>query len=183
MLELIWGLAYVSNSDTDAKNLLQLELNSALKFIDLGLHIIRVGDERREFASLVETRTQETWDLSDNSFRSKECAILLGHLLDDLLVLVDLLQVINGHVVKIKLLGLIDVDLISKNANLEVGLSWVWKLDCSRETLILLWIVVSETNLEFYGLNEWSFGFLGILNNFFNGCAKSVARNLGTKLN
>jgi len=49
--QLILSHANVSDSDTHAQNLLQLELDSRLDFVDLGAEIFVVGDGSREFTS------------------------------------------------------------------------------------------------------------------------------------
>ena len=86
-----------------------------------------------------------------------------------------LLQVVNGHVLKVDLLGTIDVCSICENADghartrdvgkpvrryLGVGYGCMQclgledALDCSRETFVTLGVVVLETDLELDGLNE-----------------------------
>lgn len=77
----------------------------------------------------------------DKGFGGKEGVVLLGELFDELLVLVEpgrkntqstyvgersqvigvLLQVIDGHVLEVDLLGTIDVGGISENANGHAG--------------------------------------------------------------
>lgn len=88
-----------------------------------------------------ETWTQQTRNLLDEGFRRKERVVLLRELLNKLLVLVkpwekkintqmsksyrsqtckqnhSLLQVVNGHVLHVNLLGTIDVRCIRKDAH------------------------------------------------------------------
>ena len=45
---------------------------------------------------------------------------------------------------------------IGDEANLELGSGDVGKSDSSGESLILLWIVILETNLHFDGFDEFS---------------------------
>jgi hypothetical protein len=82
-------------------------------------------------------------------------------LLDELLVLVELLQVIDSHVVKTDSLGLVHMGSISQNAHLHLGTRNVGQTDGTRETLISLGIVVLETNLELNGFSEFSGLLLG----------------------
>jgi hypothetical protein len=103
---------------------------------------------------LVETGTQETRDLLDQGFRGNEGIVLLGELLDKLLVLVELLQVIDGLEFHTGSLGLIAMESITENAHGQVGAGNVRQLDGTRETLITLGIVVLQTNLEFNGFSE-----------------------------
>jgi len=86
-------------------------------FSDLVSEILLVRDGSRELSSLGETGTEETRDLLDENFGSKESVVLLGELLDELLVLVELLQILDRHVLELDKLGTIDIGSISENAN------------------------------------------------------------------
>lgn len=66
--------------------------------------------------TLGQTRTQETRDLLDQSFRSNEGIVLASKLLDELLVLVELLQVVSGHSVDTTVLGTIKIVLVTQDA-------------------------------------------------------------------
>ena len=80
-----------------------------------------MGEESGELSGLVQTRTQKTRDLLDQRLRSKESIVLLGQLLDQLLLLVQLLEVIGAHGGDALRLGLIAMVLIAKHANAELG--------------------------------------------------------------
>jgi hypothetical protein len=54
--------------------------------------------------------------LLDKSIGSDESIVLASELLDELLVLVELLQVIGGHGIKTKVLGAVDIVLVTENA-------------------------------------------------------------------
>ena len=130
-----------------------------------------------------ETRTKETRNLFDKGLRSQESVVFLGELLDKLLVLVEpaqrghqrfgsrtsisiLLQVIDGHVFELNLLGTINVGCISENTNGHaragnVGQSGMKRsapdemirrerssLYSARETFVSLGVIVLETDLE-----------------------------------
>jgi len=144
----------VSDGDTEAENLLKLELDGGSDFGDLVSEVLRVGDGGRELSGLGETGTEETRDLLDENLGSKESVVLLGELLDELLVLVELLQVLDRHVLELDKLGTIDVGSISENADGHARAGDVRKLDGSRETLVTLRVVVLETDLELDGLDE-----------------------------
>jgi len=150
----------VADGHTEAEHLLQLELDGGADFVDLGNQVVGVGDWSRELASLVETWTQQTWNLLDKSFGSNESIVLLGQLLNKLLVLVELLQVLSGHVRKVELQGFIAMMSITQHAHAHVWTRNRWQLDGTAETLVTLWIVVLETNLEFNGLSELAWIFL-----------------------
>lgn len=66
--------------------------------------------------TLGKTGTQETRNLLDEGVRRDEGIVLLGKLLDELLVLVELLQVVGGHGINTKVLGTIDIVLVTENA-------------------------------------------------------------------
>jgi len=150
----------VTDSHTEAEHLLQLELDGGADFVDLGNQVVGVGHWSRELASLVETWTQQTWDLLDKSFGSNESIVLLGQLLNKLLVLVELLQVLSGHVRKVELQGFMAMMSITQHAHAHVWTRNRWQLDGTAETLVTLWIVVLETDLEFNGLGKLAWIFL-----------------------
>lgn len=52
--------------------LLHLELDGGFDLINFLRHGLLVGKKTRELAGLVQTRTQQTWDLFDEGFRCKE---------------------------------------------------------------------------------------------------------------
>lgn len=94
---LVLGHVDVTDGNTKTENLLELELDSRSDVVDLSSEILRVRDGGRELARLGETGTEQTGNLLDEGLRGKESVVLLSELLDELLVLVELLQVLNGH--------------------------------------------------------------------------------------
>ncbi|KAH3667210.1 hypothetical protein OGAPHI_002859 [Ogataea philodendri] len=146
----------VANSDSQTQNLLKLELNGGLHIGNLGVQVVVVRDWSWELTSLGQLRTQKSWNLLNQNLRSNESIVLLGQLLDELLVLVQLLQVINRHGIDTKRLSSVDIESITKNTDGHVR-SWnLRKLQGTRETLVSLWVVVLKTNLQFNGLQEVS---------------------------
>ncbi len=113
----------------------------------------KVGWEA-EASNLVETRAQDTGDLLDDGVGGNEGSVLLGELLDELLVLVQLLQVINGHGVNLGLGSIINVLSITEHADVHARAGGVGKANGATETLVALRIVLLETDLKFDGLNE-----------------------------
>merc|ERR1712130_756631 len=150
------GHSNVAYSNTEAQNFLHLELDGGLQIQSLLLQVVIVGHQGRELASLVQSWTQQSWDLLDEGVRSKESIIGSSKLLDLLLVLVQLLEVISRHGIHAKGLGLINMLLISQQTNLVLELGHVLQLDGSGETLVLLWIVILEADLEVNSLGELS---------------------------
>jgi hypothetical protein len=143
-----FGHGDVGNCKGHAHNFLHLEFDGGLLGINLLLDVVVLIKEGREFTSLGKTRTKNTGDLLKESTRSKEGIILLGELLDDLLVLVELLQVLNGHAINTNLIGLLTMALRTQNANEKAWLGDDWKLEGTRETFVTLGIVVLQGDLE-----------------------------------
>merc|ERR1719492_556775 len=155
------------------------ELNGGLEVENLGVQVVRMGHQRGELASLVEAGAQKPWDLLDESVGGEEGIILLGQSLDLLLVLVRLLQVISGHEVNTLGLGLITMLLVTQQANLELLAGHVLQLDSARETLVLLGVVVLQTDLEIHSLLELPRLVLGCLEHGMDRLIKSLFRDLG----
>lgn len=152
--ELILGHLDVADSDTQAEDLLELELDGGTDLVGLLADVVGVGDGGGELTGLVETRSQKTGNLLDQGLGSEESIVLLGELLDLLLVLVELLEVINGLELHADLLGLVAVKGITENADGHLGAGDVGEADGARETLVTLGIVVLQSNLEFDSLDE-----------------------------
>lgn len=130
----------VADGDTEAENLLELELDGRANLVDLAGKVLGVRDGRGELAGLGETGTEETGDLLDEGLRGKESVVLGGELLDELLVLVELLKVLNSHEgeLLVELLGTVNVHGVGENAELHAGTGNVGELDGTRETLVTL---------------------------------------------
>jgi len=176
--ELILGHTDVTDGDTQAENLLQLELDGGTDLISLLADVIDVGDGGGELSGLVETGSEKTGNLLDQSLGGEESIVLLGELLDLLLVLVELLQVINGLVLHGDLLGLVAVKGITENADGHLGAGDVGETDGTRETLVTLGIVVLESNLELNSLNEVTLLLLGLQLDLANTLADGRNLNL-----
>jgi hypothetical protein len=162
--ELILRHINVADRDTQAQHLLQLELDRALDLSDLASQILSVGDRRRELASLGQTRTQKTRDLLDQSLGGDKGIVLVGELLDQLLVLVELLQIVGGHGVNAVVLGAVDVVLVTENTDGHARARDSGQLDGAGETLVTLRVIVLEADLEFDGLEEVALlGVLGVI--------------------
>ena len=56
---------HVANSHCQTQHLLHLELDRGLHFISFGHHILIVGQQGRELASLVQAWAQDSGDLLD----------------------------------------------------------------------------------------------------------------------
>lgn len=155
----------VTDGDTQAQNLLQLELDGRANVSDLLLDVIVVSDGGRELVHLVQLGTQDTRNLLDDGISGKEGVVLVGPLLDDLLVLVELLQAVHIDEVNASSLGFVAVLGISDHADLLVRSGDVGQTVSTGETLILVGIVVLETDLELDGLEEVSLVGLGSFQN------------------
>lgn len=150
--ELLLGHLDVADGDAEAKGLLELELDGGLDLVDLLSHLVLGSDDAGELARLVEAGAQKTGDHLDEGLGGEESVVLLGELLDKLLVLVELLEVLHVHVGDRDLLGKLAVRRVSEDADGHVRARDTGKLDGTRETLVLLGIVVLEADLELDGL-------------------------------
>lgn len=101
--------------------LLHLELNGSFDLIDFLRHGLLMGEKTRELAGFVQTGTQKTGDLFDESVRGQESVVLLRQLLHQFLVLVQLLQRFHIHVRYIVGFGFVTVLLVTQYAHLHLG--------------------------------------------------------------
>ena len=72
MTQPIGSHAHIADSDAHAKHLPHLELHVVADVIHFFLQYVRVTGERKEFARLVQTRTQETRDRRYKHLRCEE---------------------------------------------------------------------------------------------------------------
>jgi len=144
----------VSYGNAQAQNFLQLELYRAPDLGELVVEIFRVGDRSRELAGLGQTGSEQTGDLTNERLRRKEGVVFLGEFLNELLVLVELLQVVNRHVLKLNLFRAINVGRISENADRHARTRDIRELDSTRETLVALRVVVLQPNLKLDRLDK-----------------------------
>jgi hypothetical protein len=68
----------VANSNTQAENLLQLELDSGAHVSNLVLDRVVVSDGSRELVHLVQLGTQDTRNLLDDGISGEESVVLVG---------------------------------------------------------------------------------------------------------
>jgi hypothetical protein len=177
LAELVLREADVADAETHAQHLLELELDGGAGVLDLGLEVVVTGDETGELAGLVKTGAEDPRDLLDEGLRGKEVVVLLGELLDELLVLVELLEHVNIHPLKVRGLGLVDVDLVTENADLHLA-SGVGEPVGTRETLVLLGVVVLKGDLELNGLLELSLLLLGARKDLLDALSEVITANL-----
>jgi hypothetical protein len=144
----------VSDGNTHAENLLQLELDGRLDLVDAASQVIGMRDGGRELAGLGKTRSQETRNLLDQSLRSNEGIVLASKLLDELLVLVQLLEIVDGHGVNATVLSTIKIVLVTQNADAHVGAGDRGQADGAGETLVTLRVIVLQADLKLNGLEE-----------------------------
>merc|ERR1711882_28029 len=128
--------------------LLHLELDGCLEVVNLLPKVIVMGHQSWELSSLIQTGSQKPRTLLDKSIRSNESIETLSQLLDFVLGLIQLLQIVSRHALKAERLGLVTVLLISQKADFEFRAWHMFELDGSRETLVLLRIVVLEADLK-----------------------------------
>lgn len=167
--KLILGHINVSNGDAEGQDLLHLELDGGLDVIDLvdkllvvgekaicvvSIHTTTRGDSRGELARLVETGAKQTGDLLDQGGRGNESVVLLGKLLHELLVLVELLEGINIHARHAFHSGLINVRLVTKDADAHARTGDSREPEMGqqlRNTSMATYLTVPLKRLSFWG--------------------------------
>merc|ERR1719367_1460404 len=178
--QFIFGHCSIANSHIEAQYLFHLKLDCALQVVNLGLDIILMSQERWKFTSLVKTRSQQSRDLFNQRFGSHEGIVLFGKFLNLFLVLVEFLQIFGTHVRNVLSFSFIAMLLVTKDAYGEL---WSWdvlKLDGSRETLVLLRIVVLKANLKVDCLGKLPLLSLGrVLEYLTDTLEECILRNLG----
>ncbi|GFE52956.1 patatin-like phospholipase domain-containing protein 3 isoform X1, putative [Babesia ovis] len=143
--ELFVGHLNVTNGNTHAKHLLQLELNTGLDLPNLFLHVVIVCELGREFTSLVKSGTEEPRNLGKKGLGGEESTVFVGKLLDQSLVPVELLESLQVNEVNAQALGLVTVHLVTENTDLH-ALTWnVLQYNSSAETLVPLSVIVLKS--------------------------------------
>jgi len=176
--DLLLGHLDVSDGDVEAHDLLHLELDGLLDLVHLSLHVLVSAEEGGELSGLGEARTEKTGDLLDETLGGHEIVVLLGELLDELLVLVELLQVLDTHVINANAVGLLAVGSVSKHAELEVGPGGSGQLEGPVETLITLGIVVLQADLGLDGLDKIPLLSLKVLTALGDGLATGEGKDV-----
>mmetsp|Transcript_20154 Transcript_20154/g.57818 ORF Transcript_20154/g.57818 Transcript_20154/m.57818 type:complete len:322 (-) Transcript_20154:262-1227(-) len=172
----------VADGDVEAHDLLHLELDGGLDLVDLLLHVLLGGEKGGELAGLGETGAEETGDLLDHVVGGEEEVVTLGELLDELLVLVELLEVLNAHVIDADAVGLLAMDGITEDAALEVRAGNGGELEGSGETLLASGIVVLEGDLALDGLDEVALLALELLSGLGDGPTGGEGKDVGDRL-
>ena len=144
----------ISNGNIEAHDFLHLKLYSRLNLVNFLLHVLTTGKKGRKLTSLRETRTKETGNLLDHIIRGEEKVIFLCKLLHEFLVLVQLLEVVDIHVIDANAISLFTMGSIAKHTTLDFGARDGRETECSRETLVALWIVVLESDLDLNGFSK-----------------------------
>mmetsp|Transcript_11676 Transcript_11676/g.22374 ORF Transcript_11676/g.22374 Transcript_11676/m.22374 type:complete len:243 (-) Transcript_11676:79-807(-) len=182
---------HVSDGNVQAHDLLHLELDGGLDFVNLFLHVVSSSQESRELTGLGETGSEQTRDLLDHVVRGHEKVVTLGKLLDQLFVLVELFQVFDRHVSHANTIGLFTMGSVTQHAALELGAGNSGELESTRETLVTNRVVVLQGNLSFNGFGEVTFltldgvtvdgAFLagGVLENVLDGFLQNLRAELG----
>ena len=161
--ELLVGHLLVTDGDVEAGDLLELPLDGSSNISNLLGERLVVGNGLREETDSVKMVTADLVDLGDDGVSGEEELVLLGPLGDSLLLLVELGEGIKVGDIDVETGGsdLISVLLIGNDADLKLGTRDVGKSDGTGETLVLLGIVILETDLELDSLRELT--SLGVL--------------------
>jgi hypothetical protein len=156
----------ITDGNSQAQDLLHLELDGGLHLSNLSVHVVASRQDTWKLTGLVQTWSQQSWNLSDQSIGSQESVVFFGELFDELFVLVEFFQVVDGHVWDVEFGGFINMGLVTEDANGEFWSSGVWQFDGTGESLVLLWIVVFEHDLKLNGFGEFSVFVLAGLDHF-----------------
>jgi len=89
---LIFSEVISGNCGSQADDLLELELNGRLEFLDLGKDGLTLSDGEGELADLVEDVTAESGNLFHERFGADQGVIRLSPLLDEFSFLVEFLK-------------------------------------------------------------------------------------------
>ena len=168
----------VSNGNVQAHDLLHLEFDGRLHLVDLLLHVIRTGEESWELSGLGEARSKKTRDLLDHVVGSKEKVVALSQLLDKLLVLVELLQIFNAHVIDTDTVSLFTMGCVSQHATLQIRTWNGGELESSGETFVANRIVVLQSDLDLNSLREVTLLSLHLLATFRDGFTLRKGQNI-----
>lgn len=177
LAELFFLHGDVTDAATKAENLLELELDGGTDFLDLVGEVVSEGDGGGELVGTVHEGSNDTGNGLDDGFGGEEGIILRAHLLDELLVLVELLEIFHGHGGDTGLLGLVFVLEVANDGDLVVGTADVGEAEGTGETLITAGIVVLEVDLEVNGFEELA--LLAGGKDFLDGVLEDLRRDLG----
>lgn len=167
----------VTDAAAEAENLLELELDGGADFLNLIGEVITEGNGGGELVGTVHVGTDNTGNGLDDGFGGEEGIELGAHLLDELLVLVEFLEVFHVHGGDTGLLGLVFMLEVANDADLVGGAADVGEAEGTGETLITGGIVVLEVDLEVNGFGELAFLTLG--EDVLNGVVENLRRDLG----
>merc|ERR1719312_699193 len=169
---------HVANSHGETENLLHLELDGRFQVSYLHFKIVAVSHKSGELASLVQPWAQKPRNLLDQCVRGYESIVTLRQLLDLFLVLIELLQVVSRHKRNTLRLCVITMLLVTQEAHLELGAGDVLQLDGSGESLVLLWVIILEADLEVYRLSKLARLVLRMLQDSTHALVQGITRHL-----
>jgi hypothetical protein len=177
LADLVLSHLGVTDAGAEAQNLLELELDGGLELVDLVSDGLVEADDGGELTRTIHVGADETGDVLDDGLRAEEGVVLVAHLLDELLVLVELLELVLVLGGEASLLGDILVAEIANKADGHAGAAHVGQLHGARETLVLLDIVVLQVDLEVNALLELA--LLAILEHGLDGLHELLRGDLG----
>lgn len=167
----------VADAAAKAENLLELELDGGADFFNLVGEVIAEGDGGGELVDTVHVGADNTGDGLDDGLGGEEGIIAGAHLLDELLVLVELLEIFHGHGIDTSLSGLFLMLEVADDGDLVVGAADVGETEGAGEALIAGGVVVLEVDLEVNGFEELAFLALG--QDFLDGVGENLRGDLG----
>jgi hypothetical protein len=177
LADLVFLHVDVADAAAKAENLLELELDGGADFFNLVSEVVTEGNSGGELVDTVHVGADNTGNGLDDGFGGEEGIIAGAHLLDELLVLVELLEIFHGHSIDTSLLGLFLMLEVADDSDLVVGAADVGEAEGAGEALVTSGVVVLEVDLEVNGLEELAFLALG--QDFLDGVLENLRGDLG----
>lgn len=146
----------VPDGAAEADALLELEPDSVLDFFDLVDDLLTLAHGDGESVDLDQHVSEELGDLLDDHIGAQKDVVLLGPLVDFGTLLIEGLQTFDIDEVDASLLGLVVVNGVTHDADLELVVDQVGEPHEAAELLVLFEIVVPEHNLQLHRLHELS---------------------------
>jgi hypothetical protein len=154
LAELVGLHVDVANADAEGERLLELELDCGADVVGLLGEVVAEGDRRRELVEAVHVRADDTGDGLDDRLRRQERVVAVAHLLNELLVLVEFLEVFHCHGVQLGCLGGVLVLQVRDHADAHARARHVREAQRAGETLVLVGDVAAEVELQVNRLDE-----------------------------
>merc|ERR1719150_563816 len=89
------GHVDITDGNGQAQNFFHLEFDGLFHFFDFSDHIVSLSQNTWKLTGFVQTWSQQSWNLSDQSVGSQESVVFFGKFFDEFFVLVEFFQVVD----------------------------------------------------------------------------------------